>query len=188
MAFSNIDNRIGFPDFGSVITSGNLGTPGIGALPSVTMAETLGDIREGYDATLGRGKFIFLAVPTSTAITPGLLYQWDKNYVVTLIPVKGTSQKTGVAVSCAINAVSSNSTSVQYTWFQVGGNATILKTNVTVVPQSAVYMSGTAGRIYVTASAGGQILGARSQNTATVTSTTSSVVVYLNGQSSLEGA
>lgn len=187
MAYSFTDVQLGVPDLSSVMLLGALGTPGIGNLPSVTTSAQLGDTREGFDATLGRGSFILLAVPVSTAVTPGLLYQWDKNYRVTLVPVKGTSQKTGVPLAAAINTVASNASTVQVTWFQVKGNATVLKTAVAIAPASAIYISGTAGRVYATASAGGQILGARSQNTATVTSTTSSVTVFLNAQS-LEGA
>lgn len=187
MAYTFTDNVIGVPDLNTVIVSGGVGTPGIAGLPSVTTEQTLGEIREGFDATLGRGKFIFLKVPVSTTVTVGLLYQWDKNYTIVVVPVKGTAQKTGVAVAAALNTVASNASSVQYTWFQVQGQATVLKTAVAVVPQSAVYISGTAGRVYVTSSAGGQILGARSQNTATVSAAVSSVAVYLNF-SSLEGA
>lgn len=187
MAFTFTDVVMGVPDINSVVISGNLGTPGIAGLPSVTTSVQLGDQREGFDATLGRGKFMWLKVPVSTAVTPGLLYQFDKNYTVVVIPVGATSKNTGVSVACAVNTVASNASSIQYTWFQVQGEATVLKTAVAVVPQSAVYMSATAGRVYVTSSAGKQILNARSQNTSTVSAAVSSVSVYLNF-SSLEGA
>lgn len=187
MAYSLIDNRIGTPDLTSVIVSGAIGTPGTGVLPSSVLEAQLGEIRDGFDTTNGYGKFIFLKVPTSTTVTTGLLYQWDKNYTIVVVPVGGTSKNTGVAVVAAVNTVSSNTTSVQYTWFQIQGQAVVLKTAVTVSPQSAVYISATAGRVKVLSSAGQQILGARTANSTTVTSTTSTVLVYLN-QSSLEGA
>lgn len=183
MTYQLADARIGFPDITTVTTI----APGVANLPGAVLAPQLGTIVEGFDRSNGYGKFIWLKVPTSTAVTAGLLYQWDKNYTITVIPAKSTSQKTGVAVAAAVNTVASNSSSAQYTWFQVQGTATVLKTAVTVSPQSALYMSATAGRVYVTASAGGQLLGARTQNTATVTSTTSSVLVYLN-HTSIEGA
>lgn len=188
MAYTLNDNKIGTPDLSSVVTAGNEGAPfSTSNLPNVTVETVLGAIRRGYDANNGESMFIWLAVPKSTVITAGLLYQWNKNYNVVVVPVGGTSKNTGVGVAAALNAVASNANSLQYTWFQIQGAAVVLKTAVTVNPQSAVYISATAGRVKVVSSAGQQILGASTQNTATVTSTTSSVVVYLNF-SAIEGA
>lgn len=188
MTYASTEARIGVPDLTTVVTSGNIGTPGNGALPSVTTEVQLGQIVEGFDSTQGcNGKFIYLAVPTSTTVTPGLLYQYDKNYRITVVPVKGTAQKTGVSVVAGYNTVSSNASSVQYTWFCIQGSVAVLKTAVAVSPQSAIYISGTAGRFYVTSSAGGQVLGARTNNTATISAAVSSVLVILTF-SALEGA
>lgn len=187
MTYSLSSPTIGVPNITSVIAAGGVGTPGVSNLPSVTTEAQLGQVVEAWDTTLGSAQFILLAIPLNTVITPGLLYQFDKNYNVTLIPAGGTSSKTGVAVALGYNAVSSNASAVQYTWFLVRGQAPVLKTAVTVPPQTALYMSATAGRVYITASAGKQILGARTQNTATVTSTTSTVNAYFNF-SSIEGA
>lgn len=189
MAYTNADNKIGVPDVATVSTSGALGSPWVGTtndLPSVTVEVKLGTIMVAQDNTLGEAKFILLAVPTSTTVTVGLLYQWDKNYNVVVVPAGGTSKNTGVAVAVAYTAVTSNASSVQYAWFLIQGQVAVLKTAVTVTPQQPIYMSATAGRIYVTASAGKQILGARTQNSATVTSTTSTVNVYFNF-SAIEG-
>jgi hypothetical protein len=182
MTYSQKTNVVGMPDLTLITTI----APGAGRLPSVPLQAQLGEIVEGADPSLGWGKFIYLAIPASTTTTAGLLYQWDKNYTITVVPAKSSSQHTGVAVAAAMASAASNS-SIQYGWFQVQGAATVLKTAVQVAPQQPVYMSATAGRIYLTASAGGQLLGARTQNTATVTATTSSVAVYLNF-SALEGA
>lgn len=188
MTYSSIEKTMGTPDLSSVIVSGAVGTPGISGLPSVTMDTQLGTIVNGRDATLGDGEFIFLKVPVSTTVTAGLLYQWDKNYTVTVVPVSATSKNTGVSVAAAVNSVSSNASSVQYTWFQISGQATVLKTAVAIAPQSKIYMTvATAGRIYATVSAGAQILGARSGNTATISAGVSSVTVFLN-RSAIEGA
>jgi hypothetical protein len=190
MAYSNADNKIGVPDVSVVSASGALGSPWVGTtndLPSVTVEVKLGTIMVAQDNTLGEAKFILLAVPTSTAVTVGLLYQWDKNYTVVVVPAGATSKNTGVAVAVAYTAVTSNSTSVQYAWFLMQGQVAALKTAVSVSPQSAIYMSATAGRFYVTSSAGKQILGARTQNTATISGGQSSVNVYFNF-SALEGA
>jgi len=187
MAYQNASVYIGTPDVTSVVASGSLGDPTqIGQLPSVTFASKLGDRMKAIDlANNWAGEFIYLAIPASTTITAGLLYQWDKNYTVTVVPAGSSSKNTGVTVCVAYTSVTS-STSIQYGWFLIQGQVSVLKTAVQVTPQQQVYMSATAGRIYFTASAGKQILGARTQNTATVTSTTSTVNVYFN-YSAIEG-
>jgi hypothetical protein len=190
MAYTNSDNKIGVPDIATVASSGALGAPWVGTtnvLPSVSVEIKLGSRVTAQDATLGEAVFILLAVPVNTTVTVGLMYQWDKNYNVVVIPAGATSKNTGAPVAVAYTGVTSSSTTVQYAWFLLAGQTAVLKTAVTVSPQSAIYMSATAGRFYVTSSAGKQILGARTQNTATVTSTTSTVNVYFN-YSSLEGA
>lgn len=189
MTYSATDVRVGVPDITSVVLQGAEGDPsGITQLPSVTMAAKLGTIIKAEDlANNWDGEFIYLAVPVSTTVTVGLLYQFDKNYAVTLVPAKGTSQKSGVQVVLAYTAVTSNATTIQYAWFLYQGTAPCLKTAVTVPPQSSLYISGTAGRVYITASAGGTIQGSRTQNTATVTSTTSTVLIYI-GPSTIDGA
>lgn len=190
MAYMNADNKIGVPDISVVATSGAVGSPWTGTvndLPSVTTAAQLGQLLDAWDATaLGYAKFILLAVPTSTTVTVGLLYQWDKNYSVTLVPAGSSSKNTGVALAVAYTAVTSNATSVQYAWFLVQGQVAVLKTAVAAAPQVPVYISATAGRIKILSSTGQQILGARTQNTATVSAGQSTVNVYFNF-SALEG-
>jgi hypothetical protein len=193
MAYIAIDKSLGSLDLSTVITAGNVGQGWYGtsnALPSVTFEQQLGQIVTAYDTTAnaiaagagGFGEFIFLAVPTSTTITAGLLYSWTpSDYKV--VVVSGTvSVSSGFPIACAINAVTSNSSSVQYTWFQIGGRCTVLKTAVAVSPNVSLYASATAGRVKVLASAFRAIIGARSANATSVTSTTSTVAVYLNGR------
>lgn len=154
--------------------------PGVSNLPGLVLESQLGEIRSGWDPTLGAGEFIYLRIPASTAIPLGTVVQYTgSNYTVAALPVLATSKNTGVPVAVAPYAIASN-TAVQYGWFQIQGNATVLKTAVAVSPSSKVYASGTAGRIKVLTSAGGEITGMRSSNTATVTSTTSTVTCYLN--------
>lgn len=190
MAYSNAGLQIGVPDVAAVAASGALGAPWVGTtnvLPSVPVEVKVGSILTAQDNTLGEARFILLAVPVSTAITVGLLYQWDKNYTVVLVPASGTSKNTGVPVACAYTAVTSNATSIQYAWFLIQGQVAVLKTAVACSPQSSVYISTTAGRVKFVSSAGMTILGARTQNTATVSSGFSTVNVYLN-YSAIEGA
>lgn len=189
MAYSYIDSKIGVPDVTAVETSGSLGAPWVSTtnvLPSVTMGYHLGEVREFWDSTLGQAQFMLLSVPISTTITVGLLYQFDKNYNVVVVPAGSSSINSGAAVAVAYTAVTSNASTVQYAWFLTKGIVAVLKTAVVAPPQSGIYMSATAGRVYFTASAGKQILGARTQNTATITTTTSTVNVYFNF-SSIEG-
>lgn len=187
MAYGYVDSKIGVPDVATVSTSGTLGAPWVSTtniLPSVTMGHHLGEVREFWDGTLGQGSFILLAVPTSTAVTVGLLYQFDKNYNVVIMPTNAANS--GVSIVVAYTAVTSNASSVQYAWFLVQGQVAVLKTAVVAPPQSGIYVSSTAGRIQFTASAGKQIEGARTANTTSVTTTTSTVNVFFNF-SSVEG-
>lgn len=183
MTYTLSSPTIGVPGI-TTVASDTLGGPGNNALtglPSVTFEAQLGQVVDAWDAANNwAGKFIFLKVPVSTTITVGLLYQWDKNYQTTLVPVVSTSKNTGVAVAVAYTAVTSNATLVQYAWFLIQGTVATLKTAVTVPPQSNIYISATAGRVKILTSAGAGIIGARSNNATTVTSTTSTVNVYYN--------
>lgn len=155
--------------------------PGTGNLPSVTYEPQLGEIRNAWDITLGSwAEFIYLKIPTSTTITLGLLYQWSGTYTVAVLPILSTSKNTGHQVALAVSSLTSDSTNVNYGWFQISGLGTVLKTAVAAAPDVVVYASGTAGRIKILTSAGGQITGMRTANTTTVTSTTSTVTCYLS--------
>lgn len=153
--------------------------PGTGNLPSTTYEPQLGEIRHGWDATLGWGEFIYLKIPASTTLSVGNLVYWTAGYAATILPALATIKNTSASVAVTVVAVSST-TDVQYGWFQIGGQATVLKTAVAVNPNVNVYASATTGRIKVLTSAGGQIQGMRSANAATVTSTTSTVTVYMD--------
>lgn len=176
MAYGFSSNVIGAPN-ATVYTTV---APGTANLPSTIYEPQLGEIRTAWDSTLGFAEMIYLKVPTSTTITAGLLYQWTAGYAVAVLPVLATSKNTGHQVAAAMGALVSDATNVNYGWFQISGQANILKTAVTVSPDSVVYASATAGRIKVLTSAGGQITGLRTANAATVTSTTSTVLCYLS--------
>lgn len=181
MAYSFQSNTLGCPNITDVTTI----APGIANLPSYVLEPQLGEIRQGWDTTLGSGEFIYLSVATSTAIPAGTIVTWTAGYRAVAMPTN--SGNTGQSVAVAVNAVASNATSIQYTWFQVEGNAVTLKTAVAVAPNARIFVSGTAGRFYVLASTGKQIVGARTANTASVTTTTSTVTVFLN-RPTIQGA
>jgi len=151
---------------------------GIAALPtqiytSLPDGMVVGQVVEGKDPASGYwGKFKLLAGCANTAV--GLLVSYNAATGTTaLAPTTGNSDRP-LAV-----AMSANTSTTSYGWYQVEGPATVKKTAVTVSPDVILYLSATAGRVKVVQSAGLQILGARSANAATVTSTTSTVLVTL---------
>jgi hypothetical protein len=181
-------------------------------LPAPILTVMPGQIITAWEPTLGWGEFIALRNPVSNALPVGTLVQWDATYSITTIPVKGTSQKSGVPVAVAISSaavgataqaltqgtvypitplydgsgLASQANQVTIAWYQLSGRAWTLKTAVQITPNQTGYISGTAGRIYVTASAGGAILGSRVAD-ATTTSTQSLVLVNYANRGQLEG-
>jgi hypothetical protein len=177
-------NIIGVADVSGVYVAGTIGAPGITPLPSAVIEQQLGQIVTGlsYDSTYGgSASFIFLAVPTSTAVTQGLAYKWKGDYTIEVVPTAvTTSQSSGSPVAIALNSVTSNATSIQYTWFAVQGRIAALKTaTINTQPSVPLFVSNaTAGRVRTTSSAFRAFIGMRSANTATATG--SILPVYLN--------
>jgi hypothetical protein len=140
---------------------------------STTQKHTLGTIVRAVDSTYGGGEFIYLLGVASTVIG-SLVYYNATTYQTVLEP--GSTDSTGVPLAVAMSA----NVAAGYGWYQISGNAVIKKVAVTVEPQVSVFVSATAGRITDVSSAGEQIVGARTANLTTVTSTTSTVVVTIN--------
>jgi hypothetical protein len=149
----------------------------LGAQPiadtSTTQNHPLGTVVRAVDSTYGGGEFIYLLGVGSTVVG-SLVYYNATTYQTVLEP--GTTDSTGVPLAVAMSA----NVASQYGWYQISGNAVVKKVAVTVEPQVSVFVSATAGRITDVSSAGEQIIGARSANLTTVTSTTSTVVVTIN--------
>lgn len=175
MTYTFNSNTLGCPDVTIVTTI----APGVANLPSNVLEPQLGEIRTAWDTSNGFGEFIYLKIPASTTLALGNLVQWTAGYAVAILPILSTSKNTGHQVAVCPVAITS-STSVQYGWFQIEGQCPVLKTAVTVSPDSVVYASATTGRLKVLTSAGGQITGLRTANAATITSTTSTVLCYMN--------
>lgn len=175
MAYTFNSHVLGAPDLTTVTTI----APGNANLPSNVLEPQLGEIRTGWDTTNGGAEFIYLKIPASTTLAAGNLVQWTSGYGLAILPILSTAKNTGHQVAVCPVAIASN-TLVQYGWFQIQGQCSVLKTAVTVSPDSVVYASATTGRVKVLTSAGGQITGLRTANAATVTSTTSTVLCYLN--------
>jgi hypothetical protein len=177
MAYKFADNVLGAQDIDVVqIQAPGTVVDGVGSFEP-----KLGEIRKAWDDTLGAAEFIYLKIPVSTAIPLGTVVQWTSGYTIAALPVLATSKNTGVSVAVAPVAIASDASNVRYGWFQIQGAAVVLKTAVQVgVTGVPVYASATAGRIKLLTSAGGQITGMRTFNAATVTTTTSTVTVFMD--------
>ena len=137
-----------------------------------TQKHVLGTIVRGYDDTYGEGEFVYLLGVASTIV--GSLVRWNATTHQTTLVVNTAVQVCPVAVAMSANVAS------QYGWYQIYGNAVIKKTSVSVNPSVPIFLSATAGRIKVAASAGLQVVGARTANLTTIVTTTSTVVVTIN--------
>lgn len=151
-------------------------TPIIGMQPidttDTTQNHPLGTLVRAVSATYGEGEFIYLLGVASTVV--GSLVRYNATTWQTTLLTNTANQTCPVAVAMSANVAS------QYGWYQVSGNAVIKKTGVAVTPQVPIFISATAGRVKVLASAGLQILGARTANLTTVVTTTSTVVVTID--------
>lgn len=141
---------------------------------STTQNYPLGTRVRAAHTTYGEGEFIYLA-GSATAVANTVVY-WKADFVATALPAVSTSKKTGRPVGVVQTTIAASS----YGWVQIVGQVPVLKTAVVASADVAIYISATAGRIYRTASAGAQIVGARTINTSSVTTTTSTVLCYIN--------
>ena len=204
MTFSCTQASIGVQDLLSVYTAGALGSPSTGAnssttvLPSAILEARLGEIVRGSDPETptgnavsgGGGEFIFLAIPTSTATTKGLLYYWKGDYTIVVLPTSlATTTTSGSPLAACIVAASSNATSVQYAWFQIQGRCQLLKVStISINANVPLYASSTtAGKVQASAVTLRAIIGIRSANTATAVTGASVLYAYLNRPSMTAG-
>jgi hypothetical protein len=166
------------------IATPSLGYPKIGVVHDSELVP-VGTTVKAYDPTYGEGEFIFLR--GSASIFAGSLCYYSDNATANTAKLTTTSGVVdgGSPVCIASAAIVAN----KYGWFQIGGRALVYKTATKIDPASTfkVYLSGTAGRVMPTSVAGRQVIGARFQNAATVTTTTSTCVVTLNRPSQKTG-
>lgn len=140
---------------------------------STTQNHPLGKIVHARNETNGGAEFIYLKGVVNTVV--GSLVSYD--------PVAGTTvlaPNTGVSLGdpCAV-AMSANVAS-QYGWYCVQGVVPVKKPAVKALPQSLIYLSTTAGRVRTSAYSGRNVLGAKTVNTTTITTTTSTVNVLIS--------
>jgi hypothetical protein len=169
--FVPVENRLGIQPIAFTNPASTLLQSG--QSPFFNQEHPLGTIVRAYDSVLGEGEFIYLLGVVNTVV--GLLYTWDISTFQTTVLAVTANLNQPVAVAMSANVAG------QYGWYQISGMATVLKTAVQVTPAPLkVYISGTAGRVFVTSTSGREIMGARTANVATVTSTTSTVLVHMS--------
>ena len=162
LQIANIDTGVTSPSGVSTGSSAVIPTP-----PNV-----LGKIVRADDPTYGEGEFILLLGVAATEV--GLVVKYNATTNQTVVVTNSAVQDVPVAVAMSANLAGT------FGWYQIAGNAVIKKTAVAVSPQVTLFLSATAGRVKVIASAGLQVVAARSANLTTVAAGTSTVTVTIN--------
>ena len=173
MAFSIIDHAAGYMPIAN--TDAGQTTPN-SATVIPTLPMVLGMVVKAVDPTYGMGEFILLPGVASNIVGFCVTYSPTTFACTALANTANLSQPIAVSMSA-------NTSTTAFSWYQIEGLAVVKKTAVKVDPvvnASRMYISATAGRLMQTSAAGKCILGAARANVATVTSTTSTVVVSLN--------
>lgn len=166
------------------ISDGKIGFQPITSTSS-TKLHPIGTIVKANDPTFGQGEFIYMK--GSASVVAGLVVYYNDNGAADSVKLTTTSGVVDGGSSLAVAMAAT--TALLYGWFQISGNATVLKTATKIDPAATfkVYLSATAGRVMPTSVAGRQIIGARFPATATVTTTTSTCIVTLNRPSQKTG-
>ena len=140
-----------------------------------TPPNVLGMIVRAFDPTYGEGEFILLYGVASNIVGAVVTFS-PTTFLTTLAP-----NTANLSQPLAVSMVANTSTT-KFSWYQISGLAVVKKTAVKVDPAGTrrMYISATAGRLMQTSAAGKNVLGCASSNTATVTSTTSTVVCSIN--------
>lgn len=131
-----------------------------------------GMIISAIDPTYGGAEFICLPGIASTIV--GSLVRYNATSYATTLLIATANAVEPVAVAMSANIVATT-----WGWYQISGQAVVAKTAVILLPNVAVYISATAGKVKAIASAGLQILAAKT-GSATTASASGTVVVFLN--------
>ena len=165
--YFSIENRAGV----------GFNSTGIADVSSTQGPYTLGTIVRAKDSAttaLGVGEFVYLLYTTATVEGSVVTFNQATGSAA---PVATTTERSGAPVAIAMAAAAAG----QYGWAQIGGVAKVAKGVVDFPTASPIFRSGvTAGYVTVTAASGNQILGAMTANSASVASTTSTILVQIN--------
>lgn len=142
-----------------------LGTQPVGNFfqPDSTQRQPLGQTLSVADPFYGGQELVYLAIPTSTALNVGHAVTWDVNNRVVALP---NTANQGVPVAFSLNAVASDASNIQYSWFVIEGQ-TLAWSNASVAAAAQIGIVA-AGQLGAN-SAGKEILGARVAAAATTT-------------------
>ena len=171
MAYTITDHEAGFLPI-NVIDTGTLTASSVSSGSTTTIPTppaVPGQIVKGFDPVYGMGEFILLKGVASTAVGSLVIYN-TTSYTTTLCPVTA-NLGSPVAISMTANTSSSN-----WSWYQIEGVAVVAKSAVGLASNVAIGVSS-IGKVGTSAS-GKQILGARTANS-TVSATTT-VQLILN--------
>jgi hypothetical protein len=146
-------------------------TPGNAASAIPTPPMSPGMIMTATDPTYGQGEFILLLGVASTIV--GSLVRYNAVSFQTVLAVNTAVQAMPVAVAMSANLAGT------WGWYQIAGTAVLAKTAVIILPNVAVYISGTSGKVKALASAGLQVVACRSQ-LVTTASASGTVLVTVN--------
>ena len=171
MAYTITDHEAGFLPI-NVIDTGTLTASSVSSGSTTTIPTppaVPGQIVKGFDPVYGMGEFILLKGVASTAVGSLVIFN-TTSYTTTLCPVTA-NLGSPVAISMTANTSSSN-----WSWYQIEGVAVVAKSAVGLASNVAIGVSS-IGKVGTSAS-GKQILGARTANS-TVSATTT-VQLILN--------
>jgi hypothetical protein len=174
MAYTIVENQSGLLQIATIDTGvtspGGVSSGTTSVIP--TPPNVLGKIVRADDPTYGEGEFILLLGVAATEV--GLVVKYNATTYQTVVVTNTAVQDVPVAVAMSANLAGT------FGWYQIAGNAVVKKTAVAVTPQVTVFLSATAGRVKVLASAGLQVVAARSANLTTIAAGTSTVTVTIN--------
>ena len=168
MAYTFDDNKAGLLQIAATdagVTMAN-GTSAIPTPPAV-----LGQVERAFDPTYGAGEFILLVGVASTTV--GSLVTYDGTTYQTTLAATTSNQARPVAVAMSANLAGS------FGWYQIEGTAVCAKSTSSNFAATVAVGVKSTGKVGATGS-GKEILGARTANSATVASATTTVTVVMN--------
>jgi hypothetical protein len=168
MAYTFDDFKAGMLQV-AVTDSGVTMANGSSAVP--TPPNVLGSVVRAFDPTYGEGEFILLVGVASTTV--GSLVTYDGTTYQTILCATTSNQARPVAVAMSAN------TAGLFGWYQIEGTAVVNKSTSSSFAATVALGVKSTGKVGATGS-GKEILGARTANTATVASATTTVNVVMN--------
>ncbi len=139
---------------------------GIGVQPIATKSTTqlhqFGTIIQAYDSTLGVGEFIYLKGVASTAVGSWVTYNGGTG--VTTLAVANANG--GLAV-----AMTTNTTTTSFGWYQIGGTATALGLTSITHSTGFLWLTSTSGNVDDSSVIGDAVINARKTTTVHVVGT-----------------